>query len=207
MSENTNDESAPSAETLDRVKVSVLASDMDGTFIPLDDSSQNRRDLTTLTDELQRRQMELIYVTGRHYELFEYHGDPAAQRIVILMGSGADTVRETVDWLQAHDAAVGVIQVHLYRPFSVEHLLAALPASTRAIAELDRTKEPGAPGEPLYLDILTTLAQAAADGTLAALETTNAANVERYRGAGWSVSGEVDVDDLRVWVMTHPGIP
>jgi pyruvate-ferredoxin/flavodoxin oxidoreductase len=85
---------------------------------------------------------------------------------VILMGSGADTVRETVDWLLERDAAVGVIQVHLYRPFSVEHLLAALPASTRAIAVLDRTKEPGAPGEPLYLDVVSSLSQAAVDGSL-----------------------------------------
>ena len=115
---------------------------------------------------VESRMREFGALTGRHYELFEYHGDPAAQRVVILMGSGADTVRETVDWLQAHDEAVGVIQVHLYRPFSVAHLLAALPASTRAIAVLDRTKEPGAPGEPLYLDVVTTLAQAAADGSL-----------------------------------------
>ena len=115
---------------------------------------------------VERKMSDFGELTGRHYQLFEYHGDPQAQRVIILMGSGADTVRETVDWLRAHDTAVGVIQVHLYRPFSVEHLLGALPASTRAIAVLDRTKEPGAPGEPLYLDIVTTLSQAAADGTL-----------------------------------------
>jgi pyruvate-ferredoxin/flavodoxin oxidoreductase len=115
---------------------------------------------------VEGRMREFGALTGRHYELFEYHGDPAAQRLVILMGSGAATVRETVDWLQAHGEAVGMIQVHLYRPFSVAHLLAALPASTRAIAVLDRTKEPGAPGEPLYLDVVTTLTQAAADGSL-----------------------------------------
>ena len=121
----------------------------------------------TRTPEIVERKMrEFGDLTGRHYQLFEYHGDPQAQRVIILMGSGADTVRETVDWLLAHDTAIGVIQVHLYRPFSVKHLLAALPASTRAIAVLDRTKEPGAPGEPLYLDIVTTLSQAAADGTL-----------------------------------------
>ena len=115
---------------------------------------------------VERKMRDFGELTGRHYQLFEYHGDPQAQRVIILMGSGADTVRETVNWLRAHDTAVGVIQVHLYRPFSVEHLLGALPASTRAIAVLDRTKEPGAPGEPLYLDIVTTLSQAAADGTL-----------------------------------------
>ena len=95
---------------------------------------------------VERKMREFGELTGRHYRLFEYHGDPAAERVIILMGSGADTVRETVDWLLAHDAAVGVIQVHLYRPFSVKHLLAVLPASTKAIAVLDRTKEPGAPG-------------------------------------------------------------
>ena len=115
---------------------------------------------------VERKMRDFGKLTGRHYQLFEYHGDPQAQRVIILMGSGADTVRETVDWLRAHDNAVGVIQVHLYRPFSVEHLLGALPASTRAVAVLDRTKEPGAPGEPLYLDIATTLSQAAANGTL-----------------------------------------
>ena len=115
---------------------------------------------------VERKMLDFGKLTGRHYQLFEYHGDPQAQRVIILMGSGADTVRETVDWLRAHDNAVGVIQVHLYRPFSVEHLLGALPASTRAVAVLDRTKEPGAPGEPLYLDIATTLSQAAANGTL-----------------------------------------
>ena len=115
---------------------------------------------------VERKMRDFGKLTGRHYQLFEYHGDPQAQRVIILMGSGADTVRETVDWLRAHDTAVGVIHVHLYRPFSVEHLLGALPASTRAVAVLDRTKEPGAPGEPLYLDIATTLSQAAANGTL-----------------------------------------
>jgi len=115
---------------------------------------------------VERRMRQFGELTGRHYRLFEYHGDPQAERVVILMGSGADTVRETVDWLQARGARIGVIQVHLYRPFSAAHLLAALPASTRAVAVLDRTKEPGAPGEPLYLDVVTTLTQAAADGTL-----------------------------------------
>jgi len=115
---------------------------------------------------VERKMREFGGLTGRHYRLFEYYGDPQAERVIVLMGSGADTVCETVDWLQAHDEAVGVIQVHLYRPFSAAHLLAALPASTRAIAVLDRTKEPGAPGEPLYLDVVTTLTQAAADGSL-----------------------------------------
>jgi len=105
-------------------------------------------------------------LTGRRYHLFDYHGDPQAERVIILMGSGADTVRETVAILQSRGDAVGVIQVHLYRPFSARHFLASLPANTRCIAVLDRTKEPGAPGEPLYQDVVTTLADAYTNGEL-----------------------------------------
>ncbi len=103
---------------------------------------------------------------GRRYLPFEYFGAADAERVVVLMGSGAETAREAVDALNARGEGVGVVQVHLYRPFSAAHLLAALPPTTRALAVLDRTKEPGASGEPLYLDVVTTLAEAAADGTL-----------------------------------------
>ena len=99
--------------------------------------------------------------TGRRYRLFEYDGDPAADRVLVVMGSAAETAHETVDWLCARGERVGVVKVRLYRPFSAAHLLAALPSSTRAIAVLDRTKEPGALGEPLYLDVLTALAESA----------------------------------------------
>ena len=102
--------------------------------------------------------------TGRHYELFAYAGAPDAERVVVVMGSGADTVRETVDWMTARGERVGVLQVHLFRPFSAAHLLAALPRSTRAIAVLDRTKEPGALGEPIYMDVSTAFAEAIARG-------------------------------------------
>ncbi len=103
-------------------------------------------------------------MTGRDYELFDYFGDPQAERIVVLMGSGAETVVETINALP--DKGVGMINVRLYRPFSNDHLLAALPASAKSIAVLDRTKEPGASGEPLYQDIVTALAEAAASGGL-----------------------------------------
>ena len=103
-------------------------------------------------------------LTGRTYKLFEYDGPPDADRVLVLMGSGADTARETATFLRQQRERVGVLQVRLYRPFSSEHFLAALPDSCRAIAVLDRTKEPGAPGEPLYLDVLTALAEAAAAG-------------------------------------------
>jgi len=102
--------------------------------------------------------------TGRRYGLFEYHGHPEAERVVVLMGSGAETTQETVDWLCARGERVGLVRVRLYRPFSVADFIAALPPSARSIAVLDRTKEPGAIGEPLYQDVVTALAEASADG-------------------------------------------
>jgi pyruvate-ferredoxin/flavodoxin oxidoreductase len=98
-------------------------------------------------------------LTGRHYHLFDYVGSPTAERVVILMGSGAEAVEETVDYLTRQGEQVGMLKVRLYRPFDAAALLAALPASCRRIAVLDRTKEPGADGEPLYKDVLTAIAQ------------------------------------------------
>ena len=98
-------------------------------------------------------------LTGRAYHLFDYVGAPDAERVVILMGSGAEAAHETVDYLQGRGEKVGLIKVRLYRPFAPEALIAALPASTRAVAVLDRTKEPGGDGEPLYKDVLGALAQ------------------------------------------------
>jgi pyruvate-ferredoxin/flavodoxin oxidoreductase len=97
-------------------------------------------------------------LTGRQYRLFDYHGAADAERVILLMGSGAETVHETVDHLLARDEKVGVLKVRLFRPFSAEHLLAALPQSVKAVAVLDRTKEPGSGGEPLYKDVFTALA-------------------------------------------------
>ena len=94
---------------------------------------------------------------GRQYRLFDYHGAPDAEQVIIVMGSGAETARETADYLNAHGARVGVVTVRLYRPFDVGQLLASLPGTTRAIAVLDRTKESGSVGEPLYLDCITAL--------------------------------------------------
>jgi pyruvate-ferredoxin/flavodoxin oxidoreductase len=97
---------------------------------------------------------------GRRYNLFDYEGDPAAERVIIIMGSGAETVHETVDELVSRGEKVGVLKVRLYRPFAATAFLAALPKTTRTIAVLDRTKEPGAPGDPLYLDVMTALGEA-----------------------------------------------
>jgi pyruvate-ferredoxin/flavodoxin oxidoreductase len=106
-------------------------------------------------------------LTGRHYTLFDYVGAMDAERVIVLMGSGAETVHETVEHLNAHGDKVGVLKVRLYRPFAPDALLAALPPTATSIAVLDRCKEPGADGEPLYKDVVTALAQAAADGARA----------------------------------------
>lgn len=96
-------------------------------------------------------------LSGRNYHLFDYKGAPDAERVIIVMASGAETSSETAEYLALKGEKVGVITVRLYRPFSVEHLMQALPATVKRIAVLDRTKEPGANGEPLYLDIVNAL--------------------------------------------------
>ena len=92
-------------------------------------------------------------LTGRQYHLFDYIGAPDAERVVIVMASGGETAEATVRYLVEKGEKVGVLRVRLYRPFSVEHFLAALPKTVKSIAVLDRTKEPGANGEPLYQDV------------------------------------------------------
>lgn len=103
-------------------------------------------------------QMDKVYeITGRRYHLFDYVGHPEAERVIIAMGSACETIEETICYLMGKGEKVGLVKVHLYRPFSVKHFLQALPASVRSIAVLDRTKEPGAEGEPLYKDVATAL--------------------------------------------------
>ncbi len=99
-------------------------------------------------------------LTGRQYKLIEYHGHPEAERVIVIMGSGAEAVHETVDWMLARGEKVGVLKVRLLRPFPLEAFAAALPQSVRALAVMDRCKEPGALGEPLYLDIVAALREA-----------------------------------------------
>lgn len=108
---------------------------------------------------LQQQMTQFAQLTGRHYQLFEYLGAENAERVIVIMGSGAQAVEETLNYLVSQGEAVGLIKVRLYRPFSAEHLIAALPSSCRKIAVLDRTKEPGADGEPLYKDVLTAVTQ------------------------------------------------
>ncbi len=104
--------------------------------------------------------------TGRAYRLFDYFGHPEAERVLLIMGSGAGAAEEAVEALVRRGERVGLVRVRLYRPFSAAHLLAALPASTRSIVVLDRTKEPGSPGEPLYLDVVTAVDEAVAAGAI-----------------------------------------
>jgi pyruvate-ferredoxin/flavodoxin oxidoreductase len=108
---------------------------------------------------VQQAMDKFARLTGRHYHLFDYVGAPDAERVIVLMGSGAETVQETVAYLQANNEKVGVLKVRLFRPFSVEHFLRALPSTVRMLAVLDRTKEPGSAGEPLYLDVVAALAE------------------------------------------------
>jgi pyruvate-ferredoxin/flavodoxin oxidoreductase len=101
---------------------------------------------------------------GRAYHLFEYDGSPDAEYVIVSMGSGAETVEQTVRELASRGERIGALKVRLYRPFSAQHFLEAMPSSVKAVAVLDRTKEPGAPGEPLYGDVTIAFAEAAAAG-------------------------------------------
>ena len=98
-------------------------------------------------------------LTGRAYKLFDYYGHPEAEEVIVAMGSGCEAIHETVDAMLKKGKKVGVIKVHLYRPFSAKHFLAALPETTKKVAVLDRTKEPGSLGEPLYQDICNVLSE------------------------------------------------
>ena len=116
-------------------------------------------------DIVQESMDQFAELTGRKYQLFDYIGDPKAERVIVIIGCGGETAQETVKYLnEHHDEKVGVVRVRLYRPFSVEHLMEALPASTQVIATLDRTKEPGASGEPLYQDLVTAVSEGLEEG-------------------------------------------
>lgn len=105
-------------------------------------------------------------VVGRQYRLFEYEGAPDAERVIILMGSGAECAHEAVETLIKQGEKIGILKVRLYRPFSIENFISALPTTVKALAVLDRTKEPGATGEPLYTDVITSLTEMFAAGKL-----------------------------------------
>ncbi len=110
---------------------------------------------------VQKTMDEFKKLTGRGYKLFDYYGAKDAEKVIIIMGSGAEAVHETVNALTNENEKVGVLKVRLYRPFSIEHFIKTLPSTVKKIAVLDRTKEPGAVGEPLYGDVVTALSEAA----------------------------------------------
>jgi pyruvate-ferredoxin/flavodoxin oxidoreductase len=128
-------------------------------------------------------------IVGRQYHLFDYVGAPDAERVIVLMGSGAEAVQEAVEYLVARGEKVGVVKVRLYRPFSVEHFMAALPPTVKTIGVLDRTKEPGSAGEPLYLDIVAAIneAMAAQRWNVGTLER---ANVPQVIGGRYGLSSK-----------------
>jgi pyruvate-ferredoxin/flavodoxin oxidoreductase len=109
---------------------------------------------------VQEMMDQFARIAGRSYHLYDYVGDPQAERVIVIMGCGAEAALETIAWMNARGGKVGMVRVRLYRPFAVESFVRALPATTRALAVLDRTKEPGAAGEPLYEDVITALREA-----------------------------------------------
>lgn len=115
---------------------------------------------------IQETMDQLAELTGRQYHLFDYFGDENAEKVIVMMGSGSQTVEESIKHLNGQGEKLGVVTVRLFRPFSTEHLVAALPESCKSIAVLDRTKEPGASGEPLYQDVVTALAEAFTTGQI-----------------------------------------
>lgn len=118
--------------------------------------------------EITQQAMDKFFeLTGRQYKLFDYYGAPDAERIIIIMGSGAETVEETIEYFTKNqNEKIGLIKVRLFRPFSMEHLIKVLPDTVKSIAVLDRTKEPGSTGEPLYLDVVTSIYESIENGTL-----------------------------------------
>ncbi len=116
-------------------------------------------------DIVQKVMDKFAAVVGRQYRLFEYLGSPTADRVIVMMGSGAEAAQEAVEYLNKKGGNVGLLKIRLYRPFSVKHFLSTLPASVKHIAVLDRTKEPGSLGDPVYLDVISAINEGLGDGT------------------------------------------
>ena len=122
--------------------------------------------VASIPDAVEHYMSEISKLTGREYKLFNYYGAPDAERVVVLMGSAAETAKEAVDYLTAKGEKVGLLNVHLYRPFAADKFVAAIPAACKKLAVLDRTKEPGAMGEPLYQDICAVYKELDSDMTI-----------------------------------------
>ena len=119
--------------------------------------------VASIPEAVEHYMAQISKLTGREYKLFNYYGAPDAERVVVLMGSAAETAKEAIDYLTARGEKVGLLNVHLYRPFAADKFLAAIPATCRKLAVLDRTKEPGAMGEPLYQDICSVYKELGSD--------------------------------------------
>ncbi|MBS4960114.1 MAG: pyruvate:ferredoxin (flavodoxin) oxidoreductase [Clostridiales bacterium] len=128
----------------------------------------SNRYYTNIVPVVEEYMAEISKMTGRDYQLFNYYGAKDADRIIIAMGSACECIEETIDYLMAKGEKVGLVKVHLYRPFSAKHLLQAIPETAKKIAVLDRTKEPGALGEPLYQDVCTAVYEAGLEKTIVA---------------------------------------
>ncbi len=135
-------------------------------------------------DRVEQAMERFAALTGRRYHLFDYVGHPEAERVIVIMGSGAETAHETVEHLAARGERVGVLKVRLYRPFSVRRFLEALPRTARRLVVLDRTKEPGSIGDPLYLDVLAALHEARDEGDALA------ASIQRVLGGRYGLSSK-----------------
>ncbi|MCL2342280.1 MAG: 2-oxoacid:acceptor oxidoreductase family protein, partial [Firmicutes bacterium] len=173
----------------------------------------------SLAEEVEGVMRDVNAKIGSDYQLFNYYGAPDATHVLVAMGSVCDTAEEVVDFLNAQGEKVGLIKVRLYRPFSQKHLLAALPKTVQVIGVLDRTKEPGAPGEPLYLDIVTALAGTEFSGVkiiggrygLSSKDTTPGAVISAFRNIesenpilGFTIGIVDDVTFLSVPMKEHP---
>jgi pyruvate-ferredoxin/flavodoxin oxidoreductase len=120
---------------------------------------------TATPDAVQNAMDKFAKLSGRAYRLFDYHGHPQAERVIVMMGSGAEAAHEAVDYLTAQGEKVGLLKVRLYRPFDIKRFISALPSTVRTLGVLDRTKEPGSLGEPLYLDCLVALQEASGEAS------------------------------------------
>ncbi len=117
-------------------------------------------------DHVQKQMDKFAKVVGRQYHLFDYVGAKDADKVIIMMGSGADAAEETIKYLNQKGEKVGLVKVRLYRPFSIDHFINALPHTVKSIAVLDRTKEPGSPGEPLFMDVVNSISEKYVAGEL-----------------------------------------
>ncbi len=152
---------------------------------------------------VQRTMERFAAQVGRQYRLFDYVGAPDAERVIVVMGSGAETVQETVEHLVERGEKVGAIKVRLFRPFSIEHFLQALPSTVNVLAVLDRTKEPGSTGEPLYLDVVAALNEGQEDERLDEWDRQRTPKPSRVIGGRYGLSSKEFTPAMVKGIMTR----